>query len=522
MNGAVRDRRADESVSARYVAPGTVGYEDLDEYGTWRQTPEYGAVWVPTSVSPGWAPYSYGHWAWIDPWGWTWVDNYPWGFAPFHYGRWVSWGGYWGWAPGPYWVRPWYAPALVAWWGGPGWGFGFGFGGGFGWCPLGFGEPFFPWYRGSRFYFRNVNITNTRITNITNITNNYFNNRTGTSLYGRNGIGMPRFATKPGAFTAVSRNTLERGLAVRGNSVRVSPNDLRGANSLSRINATPTREARLGPKGNMPAARPQGNAFSRPTVSRMTSPGMSPRTVGSISGRSPETSTRSVGNAMAGGSERGSMSTVAPAGHFVPRPPQSNFTDRGGPGGSRGGTSEMAFNHPIPRPSTNSARSPLENSRSGSRETPNFSRSVPRPPADFNSRGTASARNTVPSLGSSFDRPRGIPNSANNVPRPSGRVMPAPRSYGSAENRGGYSMRAYGGDGPSRGFSSPNYGGSYRGYSMPRGYSAPYGGSYGGHGGYSAPSRNFGGSGGSHGSSGFHGGSASSGSHGSGFHGGRR
>ena len=37
----------------------------------------------------GWAPYRYGHWTWVSPWGWTWVDDAPWGFAPFHYGRWV-------------------------------------------------------------------------------------------------------------------------------------------------------------------------------------------------------------------------------------------------------------------------------------------------------------------------------------------------------------------------------------------------------------------------------------------------
>ncbi len=175
----VRDKREDNSISARYVAPGVVGAGDLDEYGAWRQTPDYGPVWIPSTVAPGWAPYSDGQWIYQNPWGWTWVDAAPWGFAPFHYGRWVSFGGYWGWAPGPYWARPWYAPAMVAWFGGPhfGIGFGFGFGGGFGWCPLGFGEPFFPWYGAGRGYFRNVNISNTRITNINNVTNNYYNNR---------------------------------------------------------------------------------------------------------------------------------------------------------------------------------------------------------------------------------------------------------------------------------------------------------------------------------------------------------
>jgi len=45
-----------------------------------------------------------------QPWGWTWVDDAAWGFAPFHYGRWVY-AGYWAWSPGPVYVRPIYAPA---------------------------------------------------------------------------------------------------------------------------------------------------------------------------------------------------------------------------------------------------------------------------------------------------------------------------------------------------------------------------------------------------------------------------
>ena len=166
---AVRDKREDSSLSARYVAPGTVGYEDLDDYGVWREEPPYGHVWVPV-VAPGWAPYQFGHWIWVEPWGWTWVDDAPWGYAPFHYGRWVYTSGYWGWSPGPIYARPVYAPALVAWFGGPGWGvnFGFGAGGGLGWCALGWGEPFYPWYHGGYNYFRGVNVSNTRIVNVNN------------------------------------------------------------------------------------------------------------------------------------------------------------------------------------------------------------------------------------------------------------------------------------------------------------------------------------------------------------------
>jgi hypothetical protein len=95
------------------------GAEELDRYGRWSQDPEYGPLWFPQDVGPGWAPYTMGRWLWVEPWGWTWVDAAPWGFAPFHYGRWVQRGSRWGWAPGRYEHRPVYAPALVGWVGGP-------------------------------------------------------------------------------------------------------------------------------------------------------------------------------------------------------------------------------------------------------------------------------------------------------------------------------------------------------------------------------------------------------------------
>ena len=93
-----------------------VGYEDLGQNGVWSEAPEYGPVWRPRSVEIGWAPYRYGRWAWVEPWGWTWIDDAPWGFAPFHYGRWAMAGGVWVWVPGRMvvGVRPVYAPALVA------------------------------------------------------------------------------------------------------------------------------------------------------------------------------------------------------------------------------------------------------------------------------------------------------------------------------------------------------------------------------------------------------------------------
>jgi FecR protein len=533
----VRDRGQDNSVSARYVAPGVVGSSDLDEYGAWRQTPAYGPVWVPTAVAPGWAPYSTGHWAWVAPWGWTWVDDAPWGFAPFHYGRWVSFGGYWGWAPGPYYARPYYAPALVAWFGGPGFGigFGFGFGGGFGWCPLGFGEPFFPWYHASPGYFRNVNINNTHITNITNITNNYYNNRNGASLYGRNGIQMPRYA-RTGALTAVPRNTLERGLPVSASAARTSPNALRNlsAASISRPDVSPTRASVLGPKAGLPAAKPSAGVTSRPTVSRMTPPASSARPSAQPSTPARTTTSPSPGR-VAEGPSTSARSMPAPAGRYVPRPPQSLGSSNTAAISSRGvsspamnritssGPAQTAMNHNVPQPQQSGTRSVSQPTMArpgvASSNSP-MSRSVPRPPQGSMSQPTVSARNTVPNSAAaprSYSTPyfgRGTPSSA---PRSSGQISPAPRSYSSPQNRvGSYSARSYNGGGygnygGSRGYSAPSYGG--------RGYSGPsYGGSSGGHS-YSAPSSHssgsFGGyhasSGGSHASSG---GGSSHGGHG--------
>lgn len=163
-----RDRREDMSQSAKYVSRDMPGYADLDAAGTWRQTPEYGAVWVPAGMPPGWAPYRSGHWAWVEPWGWTWIDDAPWGYAPFHYGRWVFVGGTWAWVPGPVavGVRPVYAPALVAWVGGPGLGVGVGIGGpAVGWFALGPREVFVPAYAYSPAYIERVNVTNTVIVN---------------------------------------------------------------------------------------------------------------------------------------------------------------------------------------------------------------------------------------------------------------------------------------------------------------------------------------------------------------------
>jgi hypothetical protein len=161
-----RDRRYLSSNSRQYTGGYVPGYDDLDQYGQWQSSSDYGQVWYPSAVPVDWAPYRYGRWAWVEPWGWTWVEDEPWGFAPFHYGRWALIGSRWGWVPGTVVVgiRPVYAPALVAFVGGPNAGVQV-------WFPLGPRDPFLPWYHHSDVYLRQVNVVNVRNVNIVNVVN---------------------------------------------------------------------------------------------------------------------------------------------------------------------------------------------------------------------------------------------------------------------------------------------------------------------------------------------------------------
>ncbi len=98
-----------------HLAAEMSGLDDLARHGDWERHPDWGWVWLPGTVATGWVPYREGRWIWRAPWGWTWVDAAPWGFAPFHYGRWAQLRGRWAWVPGPLQGRVVWAPALVVW-----------------------------------------------------------------------------------------------------------------------------------------------------------------------------------------------------------------------------------------------------------------------------------------------------------------------------------------------------------------------------------------------------------------------
>jgi hypothetical protein len=249
-----RDRRDEESVSARYVSPDTIGYRDLDEYGAWHSIPEYGAVWAPAHVDAGWAPYRFGRWAWVEPWGWTWIDDAPWGFAPFHYGRWVWWNSGWYWVPGAITRRPVYAPALVVFVGGNRWSASLSLGGpGVAWFPLGPREVYRPGYHASDGYIRrmNVHVTNINI-DVTNV--RYVNQRV------------------PGAVTAVTRDTFASGRPLGRRAVVVPVRAVTAAavgRSIAQI--APRRESVL-VGGGAPVRRPPVAAVTRTVVTRRAPP----------------------------------------------------------------------------------------------------------------------------------------------------------------------------------------------------------------------------------------------------------
>src|SRR6266567_5346146 len=265
-----RDHRYENSRSARYVSHDMVGYEDLDENGDWNPDPGYGNVWYP-HVSAGWAPYREGHWAWIDPWGWTWVDNEPWGYAPFHYGRWLSIQGRWGWVPGPVDVRPVYAPALVVFVGGGGAGVGVGFGGNVGWFPLGPREVYVPSYPVSRGYVNRVNVSNTTV-NTTTVTNVY-----NTTVVNKNTtVNNVTYVNKnvSGAVTAVPQRAFASAQPVSRSAVTVNQRDLASAPVAARVAVAPTSNSVLGARAstaNRVAAPPPAVA-SRQVIAKAAPP----------------------------------------------------------------------------------------------------------------------------------------------------------------------------------------------------------------------------------------------------------
>lgn len=305
-----------DSVSTRHASPAMYGVSDLDRHGRWRVVPDYGSIWVPTTVPAGWAPYSTGSWTWDPYYGWTWVDTMPWGWAPFHYGRWVHVDGYWGWTPGPVVARPVYAPALVAF---------FGAGGGavrvgspvVGWVALGWGEPVIPWWGAPRFVgmpwwggwggprvVNNVVINRTTVVNVQNIT-------------------VYRHASVQSAVVVVDHHRFGHGPIGPARHARVDVRGLEPVRGRVDVRPVPASFAPTTVKG----VRPSDERFGRPVVAtRAPHPGPSEGT--------PEVSRKAPGVA------------AVPPPRLVPAPRETDATPRAPRGVGR---TERPQSPPAPR-----------------------------------------------------------------------------------------------------------------------------------------------------------------------------
>jgi hypothetical protein len=466
---ADRDRREEDSVSARYVSRDMVGYSDLDDNGTWSDEPEYGHVWYPNNVAADWAPYSNGSWSYVGPWGWTWVDNEPWGFAPFHYGRWNDFGGRWGWSPGPIGGYPIYGPAFVGFLGGD-LGFGGGFGLGIGWFPLGFGEVYQPWYGCGAGYLQNINVNNTYITNINNINNINNNNYV--------------YAHNPAAVTATSRNNFVNGQRVNRGGTRVSAASLRTAQVNNHLSAlTPTRASYTGAtNGRSRVATPPASIQNRSVIAR-TAPAngashLPVRTIGTTAAR---TNTSANNRALGDNSATRQLSTNRPGTNNPALSRQNSSANRLT---ATNNSEQSTYSN---RPSANSANRAATNY--SNRPNPNTDSNRPRtntygnrPSGNYTNRSANSSVNSTPSrsdrprLADSGSRPQQnsqSPTHSSNDRTPS--AYSGRNSSSTYSNRTAVSPRSF--SAPSRDYSAPSsrgYSGPQRSYSpAERNYSAP-------------------------------------------------
>lgn len=231
-----RDSLVDrQGISERYLPAGLDAYSyDLDNNGKWVWVPGYGNCWTPTDVPPGWAPYRFGRWVWING-VWTWVSNDPWGWAPYHYGRWFF-------APGAgwCWVPP--APDEVYW--GPGYVGWVVTDGYVGWVPLAPRETYYGYgYYGPH----SVNVTNVNITrvNVTTVYRNVYVN--GATVVTRNtfATASPRMVRL--APTAVRRRVFTINNIRSLNSVIARRTALRPARASVILSPRPVPGAKLPP-----------------------------------------------------------------------------------------------------------------------------------------------------------------------------------------------------------------------------------------------------------------------------------
>ena len=289
---ANRDRHYERLQATAYVPRQMVGSAELDAYGSWESDATYGPIWYPAAVAPDWAPYSDGYWTNVGEWGLTWVDSAPWGYAPSHYGRWVRVGPRWAWCPGPRTGRPHWAPALVGWYGGAGWGFTANAGAPvYGWVPLGWGDAYHPWWRGcsQRCWSR-------------------YNRAWAVNVNERQNGPPARYAHMgvPGAMTAVSGATLVGRKPVRSNLVALPASQVTSAPLLATAPSVAS-----GP-GTAPVVRPGERGTPTPASALYSHAKRNPAFAGPVPRPSAPPAVAGGASAGAGMSTTGALPATSP------------------------------------------------------------------------------------------------------------------------------------------------------------------------------------------------------------------
>src|SRR5207302_87194 len=152
-------------------------------------------------------------------------------------------------APGAIFGAPIYGPAFVGFFGG-------GFGFGVGWFPLGFGEPFFPWFHCRHEFIERINIHNTFIRNrsVLNGSARNFN-----FVHARN----------VNAVTVANRNAFMNGQAINRGATHLTAASLRGARVTNSVGIKPTQHSSLGSVNvRSHAATPPAAVQNRTVVAR--------------------------------------------------------------------------------------------------------------------------------------------------------------------------------------------------------------------------------------------------------------
>jgi hypothetical protein len=375
-------------------------------------------------------------------------------------------------------------------------------------------------------YLRNVNVTNTHITNITKVTNNYYHN---------NFAGMGVNRNIPGAVTAAPKSAFTSGAAIGKVGTVVLRSGLNSGQLIHSADVMPTRESVLG--GNTPtritppASATRGNVVTqaRPpqgparfdSAQSMAGRTNAPATSGTMnSARGPNTAAATPGSLnSARGANAAPAANLGNSSHNVPRPPWAGGTPANNqvaretvPSNPAAHNNQPASNDSLGRGNSNTMNNHapttgMQQSSPGASTVHN--NPVPRPPANYTYHPpSATAPQSAPSHQSAPSQhatPQGNSHEGSHsgssatsradgsAPRPpAGYSYHAAPAYGAsssyaagragvsvygARSPGSYPSSSYSGSTARSSGSSPTY--TARSYGSPGPYSAPH---------YSAPS----------------------------------